>query len=115
MQAPTATALFSLPDGADDSETLSPYFTDRPLVAVFRTDLDLGNREFLNQGDNRCSAPTTPVHVTQPYTGVNIALPRVGPGLPLKVPLRVSVVTPDVKPAQVKRPSERLGDPTNFA
>jgi putative transcriptional regulator len=31
MQAPTATALFSLPDGADDSETPSPYFTDRPL------------------------------------------------------------------------------------
>ena len=28
---PTATALFSLPDGADDSETPSPYFNDRPL------------------------------------------------------------------------------------
>jgi hypothetical protein len=32
MQAPTATALFFLPDGADDSETPSPYFTDRPLA-----------------------------------------------------------------------------------
>jgi len=85
------------------------------LKPVFRTDLDLGNREFLNQGDSRCNAPTTPVHVTQPHTGVNLALPRVGPGLPLKVPMRASVVTPDVKPAQVKRPSDRPGNPTNFA
>jgi hypothetical protein len=34
MQAPTATALFSLPDGADDSETPSPYFTDGPLARL---------------------------------------------------------------------------------
>jgi hypothetical protein len=34
MQAPTATALFSLPDGADDSETPSPYFDDRPLESA---------------------------------------------------------------------------------
>jgi hypothetical protein len=31
--APAATALFSLPDDADDSETPWPYFNDRPLVA----------------------------------------------------------------------------------
>ena len=40
MQAPTATALFSLPDGADDSETPSPYFTDGPLA---RLAANLGN------------------------------------------------------------------------
>jgi Flp pilus assembly protein TadG len=31
--APAATALFFLPDDADDSETPSPYFYDRPLAA----------------------------------------------------------------------------------
>jgi hypothetical protein len=38
MQAPTATALFSLPDDLDGSELRAPYLTDRPLAQTEEPD-----------------------------------------------------------------------------